>query len=378
MKAKVVIGAAFGDEGKGLMVDYFCRQAKDYPVVVRFNGGAQAGHTVVTPDGKRHVFHHFGSGTLAGAYTYLSKHFLVNPVAWKPEFQELDKKFRRCPILAVHPEAKVTTIYDMFVNQKLEESRTKRHGSCGMGVHETMLRHEKDWKLEVKNLAYSSPKDLKEHIAYCMSYSIGRLVREGLGTQENLEWMINVDRLDRFVNDCKTFAENITVDSDWSALNGREIIFEGAQGLLLDEENTRFFPHVTHSRTGLTNVMEIANNIELDQLDVVYVTRSYLTRHGAGDLPGEDSTLSFFDNTNFNNPWQQSLRFAPMDYELINRAIRDDLNDNASLDIDIKSVIAVTHADQRPFYRDFDLPVAYESHGPTHEDVMVWASRLAA
>ena len=58
---KVVIGANFGDEGKGLMTDYFAAQAvenKESCLVVLHNGGAQRGHTVVTPEGYRHVFHH--------------------------------------------------------------------------------------------------------------------------------------------------------------------------------------------------------------------------------------------------------------------------------------------------------------------------------
>ena len=64
---KVVIGANFGDEGKGLMTDYFCAEAikkNESCIVALCNGGAQRGHTVVTPDGTRHVFHHFGSGTI--------------------------------------------------------------------------------------------------------------------------------------------------------------------------------------------------------------------------------------------------------------------------------------------------------------------------
>ena len=65
---KVVIGANFGDEGKGLMTDYFASKSNK-SLVVRFNGGGQAGHTVTTKDGRRHVFHHFGSGIFAGADT---------------------------------------------------------------------------------------------------------------------------------------------------------------------------------------------------------------------------------------------------------------------------------------------------------------------
>lgn len=87
MRARAVIGASFGDEGKGLVTDYLCA-IQGAGIVVRFNGGAQAGHTVVTPDGLRHVHHHFGSGTLWGTPTFLSQFFIVNPIAFLAELLE--------------------------------------------------------------------------------------------------------------------------------------------------------------------------------------------------------------------------------------------------------------------------------------------------
>lgn len=91
-KIKVVIGSGFGDEGKGLMTDYFCSSfPRDESVLnVRFNGGAQAGHTVVTPYGLRHVFGHFGAGSfLPNVVTYLSSEFLVNPILFRKEYGKL-------------------------------------------------------------------------------------------------------------------------------------------------------------------------------------------------------------------------------------------------------------------------------------------------
>ncbi len=78
MRCRAVIGANFGDEGKGLITDYLAQTGGD--VVVRFNGGAQAGHTVVTPEGRRHVFSHFGSGSFAELPTFFSQHTIVNPI----------------------------------------------------------------------------------------------------------------------------------------------------------------------------------------------------------------------------------------------------------------------------------------------------------
>ena len=80
MEIKAVIGANWGDEGKGLMTHHFAMESANQnksTIVVCTNGGAQRGHTVVTPNGLRHVFHHFGSGTFDGADTYLPKDFYI-------------------------------------------------------------------------------------------------------------------------------------------------------------------------------------------------------------------------------------------------------------------------------------------------------------
>lgn len=83
-RADVVIGSAFGDEGKGLITDVLAAKNAGETLVVRFNGGAQAGHTVTTPEGQRHVFSHIGSGTFTGSATFLSRFFVVNPILFHP------------------------------------------------------------------------------------------------------------------------------------------------------------------------------------------------------------------------------------------------------------------------------------------------------
>src|SRR5262249_48902654 len=91
------------------------------------------------------------------------------------------------------------------------------------------------------------------------------------------------------------------------------IVFEGAQGLLLDEYH-RFFPHVTRSRTGLANVVDLCQAMgDIDRLDVYYVIRPYMTRHGEGPFPSYDPDMSFPDPTNHPNPWQGTLRFGALD-----------------------------------------------------------------
>ena len=138
---KIVIGANFGDEGKGLMVDYFSQ--KPNSIVVCSNGGAQRGHTVTTPNGIRHIFHHFGSGVLNQASTYLSEDFIVNPIIFKQEYDELMNLNYVPNNIYINQNCIVTTPFDMMANQIIEESRGKnKHGSCGLGIFETIKRNK--------------------------------------------------------------------------------------------------------------------------------------------------------------------------------------------------------------------------------------------
>ena len=128
--ARVVIGAQFGDEGKGQAVAGEAAAAGGDGIVVRYNGGAQAGHTVVTPDGRRHVFSHVGSGAFSGAATFLSRWFVSHPMLFLKEQAAL-AALGVNPVVLIDPASPVTTPYDMLINQIVEQARGDgRHGSC--------------------------------------------------------------------------------------------------------------------------------------------------------------------------------------------------------------------------------------------------------
>lgn len=139
--ALVVADLGFGDAGKGSSVDFLVRAYKAH-TVVRYNGGAQAGHNVVTQDGRQHVFAQFGSGTFVpGVQTHLSRHMLVNPVSMLDEEEHLcslsvSDAFHRTTI---DEEALIITPFHQAANRLREYARGKdRHGSCGRGIGETM------------------------------------------------------------------------------------------------------------------------------------------------------------------------------------------------------------------------------------------------
>jgi adenylosuccinate synthase len=349
MKAYAIIGAAFGDEGKGLMTDYFAAKYADDALVVRFNGGAQAGHTVQTPANRHHVFKHFGSGTLVGSPTFLSEFFICNPILFQSELQQLEK-LNLQPAIFLHPNAIVTTPYDMMINQILEEFREgKRHGSCGVGINETVERNlHPEFSIQAHELA-DPGKLFKKLTAIQQHWVKARLLRLGI-TEISAAWQERLSSAgirNYFLSQVDFFLANCRLTDNKILKKFPAIIFEGAQGLLLDEVKG-FFPHVTRSATGLKNIVSIANTVGITTLEVFYLTRAYLTRHGSGPMPFELNQPPYqkiIDQTNVTNLYQGALRFAWLNLDLLQLAIYSDLAD-AQDSIDIKPHLLVSCMDQ--------------------------------
>lgn len=349
--AEVVIGANFGDEGKGLVTDYLASVHGKDAVVLRFNGGAQAGHTVVTPDGRRHVFSHFGSGTLAGSASYLSRFFVVHPMLFLRELEEL-RGLGADPLVFVHPDSLVTTPYDIMINQFAESARgVDRHGSCGLGFGAAVERNfDSRYALALRDL-FDRDRVVSRLRAMRQDYLPARLAAMGIrrATKAQTDLVASEDILERWLLDVAEFLALIEVAGDRVLRSARHLIFEGAQGLLLDQQG-RFFPHLTRSNTGLRNVLSVAGDLGVEALDVTYVTRAYLTRHGAGPLPGEidqPPCPGMVDETNVTNAWQGSLRFAPLDLDLLGETIRADLGlATGGFEIRHRHRLAVTCLDQ--------------------------------
>ncbi|MDB5032990.1 MAG: adenylosuccinate synthase [Chlorobi bacterium] len=394
-RATVVIGAGFGDEGKGLMTDYHCARQPG-AIVVRFNGGAQAGHTVQRHDGTRHVFHHFGAGMFAGAGTFLSRFFIVNPLLWQRETIELSEPGQVPPRLLIDREAPMTTPYDMLINQELESARgASRHGSCGIGINETINRcRHPDLATWVRDIEH--PAALRATLLAIRDHVPVRLAADGVGKPSDLAARVLASDavIENFMGIAGHMRDAAMLTDVAMLAMADAVVFEGAQGLLLDEHH-RFYPHVTHSRTGLPNVAAIAGEIGIAELDVTYVTRAYATRHGAGPFPTEDPGMSFPDPTNVPNEFQGDLRFGALDLDLMKQAIDNDATPGFTLN----RTLAITCMDQMPdnvrvrlqgvdrvVGRDMlpelvqaavGIPVGYLSNGPARDDVRLYAPEVA-
>lgn len=346
-RATIIIGANYGDEGKGLLVDSHASLVGEGAIVVRFSGGANAGHTVVTPDGVHHVFSHFGAGTLAGAATFLSRYFIANPFLWQKEALELHAK-GVSPRVFIDRRALLTTPYDMMLNQFAEMARgSSRHGSCGVGINETVQRCvDGHFVTQARMLSkmlpdFGSLRHALEEIR--TRYVPRRIIELGIEVSAEMVEMINNDAIiDNFLSAAASMRRHITISDEGILEQSDQVIFEGSQGLLLDEING-YFPHVTRARTGLTNAMNIINLVGAEEVNAIYVTRAYMTRHGAGPFPSEVDGMAYPDPTNVDNAWQGSLRFGSIDLGALSRAIEVDF---APFSGAVRKQLAVTCIDQ--------------------------------
>lgn len=335
MRSYAVIGAGFGDEGKALMVDHLVRHLNS-KVVARFNGGGQASHTVQTVDGHRHIFSSASAGTFAGAGTFFGERFIVNPYLIDSEMAELKHKGFE-PDLYCHDHARVTTIFDMAINAAIELERgDQRHGSCGIGINETVTRHERGFPLTAEHLRSSSRKELAAVLKRIHREWVPTRLKElgihDLPTSFHMKTgeVLKNDNYDEHVIRLLMGAMHLKVgDSIGSGeLEDTHLVLEGAQGLMLDEE-LGVFPHVTRSLTGLPYAIETSSWAWHSEIVPVYVTRAYATRHGAGHLKHEGEFITLGDKvkerTNVTNTWQGSFRFAPLDLQELRRFIDLDL-----------------------------------------------------
>ena len=333
MKCKIVVGANYGDEGKGLVTRILSKKAIDSGkscLNILYNGGCQRGHTVDYSKDYRHVYHHFGCGTLDGADTYFDKDFIVNPATFCIEYDELflDK------VVYIHPECRVSTPWDMMLNQMIEKNRGKElHGSVGMGIFETRKRYETTTDAKSFSQLVSMSND--ELYYYCASISKQYLPKKVSELKispdiiaEYMQYIIARDTVMNFIADLRRMQSVCKLAPLHKIVREYDVVVcEGGQGLALDEGNLDNYPYLTPSTTGSAVMYNRLKTYTTD-IETCYVTRTYFTRHGAGPLPTEcekeDINAEITDLTNVPNEFQKSIRYGKFDVdELIKRIEKD-------------------------------------------------------
>ncbi|WP_160693014.1 adenylosuccinate synthase [Clostridium sp. C2-6-12] len=282
MSAFIVLGAQWGDEGKGKMTDYLAEEAN---VVVRFQGGNNAGHTVVVGD-KEYKLHLIPSGILYDdKLNVIGNGVVVDPKALFDEIEYLEGVGVKVTPekLIVSDRAQLIMPYHKTLDILKEKARGKNDiGTTGKGIGPCYTDKFERCGIRVCDLMHEDvfAEKLQENIKMKNEYITKVLGGEALNYDEILkEYLEFAKKLRPFVQDT-----SVRVYNEIKADN--TILFEGAQGMLLDIDYGTY-PYVTSSNTtagGVASGVGIGPNMITN---AVGITKAYTTRVGKGPFPTE-------------------------------------------------------------------------------------------
>ena len=372
-QAILVADLGYGDAGKGSVVDYLTRR-HGARTVVRHNGGAQAAHNVVAPDGRHHTFAQFGSGAFVpGVRAYLSRFMLIDPLALLGEAEHLREVGVADALarLVIDREALVVTPLQQAMNRLRELARGDgRHGSCGMGIGETMADALARPALALRAGDLAERAAVLRKVACLRDHKLAELdsLRPSLPDSEaarrELALLLDPATGELCADLYGGVARRIEiVEGEWLARRLEQpgtVIFEGAQGVLLDEWHG-FHPYTTWSTTTFANAEALLGEANYGgEVTRLGVARAYATRHGPGPFVTEDPALaaSLPEAHNATNPWQRAFRVGSFDLVATRYALA------VAGPVD---GLAVTHLDRLAALPAWHVCHAYHYDGPARD-----------
>jgi adenylosuccinate synthase len=277
--ATVIVGAQWGDEGKGKIVDLL---ARDSDVVCRYNGGPNAGHTIVA-DGETYKLKHIPSGVLQGKECVIGAGCVVDPQVLIEELDDLDARGVATDRVRLSGNAHLIMPWHVMIDQASE----RRLGKLAIGTTRRGIGPcyaDKAMRLGIRVQDILDPKILRQKIEVALAEK--NLWLERVYGEEPIE-------LEGLVETHETYAERLRsriVDAsllvDRALRDGKRILFDGAHGTLLDLDHGTY-PFVTSSPT-VAGGAAVGTGIGPTRIDaVIGVAKSYVTRVGQGPFPSE-------------------------------------------------------------------------------------------
>ena len=356
----ILCGMQFGDEGKGTFVDYLAHE-QNIDCVVRYNGGSQASHTVVTPSQVVHKFSQLGSGMFLGScHTYLTENMVVNLDNLLVEMDIFSKKtgIQLSDLISrihIHENCFVVTPYHKLINKLREFSLGEnRRGTVGTGVSEVRyllsepktFPYEPSLGIQVKDIFNPDSRNFVigrmealENYAFRLYnknkdtiwQNVPNEMKEGL--QEEITDLLKtpkafigfaVSYMDfaRFLNSRFNFRKCLYSTYEESFRRTcNSAIFEGSQGLLIDG---------TYGIKPNTTFLDTTNNFALDisyyrdDITKVGIAKAFTSRHGLGVFPTESEEVSskISDENQEETFWNGKIRFGWFDAVLLRYAQR--------------------------------------------------------
>jgi adenylosuccinate synthase len=282
MNVTLVLGAQWGDEGKGKIVDIL---SKDADIVARYQGGANAGHTVVF-NGKKFILHLIPSGILnPNSFCIIGNGVVIDPYALLEEIDLLGKfNISVDNRLLISNKAHLILPYHKILDKVSEECSEKSIGTTGRGIGPAYVDKFARCGIRVSEILH--PEILKNHLEKNFKEKI-QLITKYYGKEvEEQDYNRQISEYLEALNKIKQYVADTTFFINRQIKDGKKVLIEGAQGTLLDVDHGTY-PFVTSSNptsggacTGLGIPPTVITNI-------IGVTKAYTTRVGNGPFPSE-------------------------------------------------------------------------------------------
>jgi len=355
-KISVIVGTQWGDEGKGKITDFFAGEA-DY--VVRFQGGNNAGHTVIVND-EIFKLHLIPSGVLySKPVSVIGNGVVVDPKVLLTEIAGLQKRGID-PNLLVSDRAHVIMPYHIDMDVAITEHQGKlAAGSTKRGI--APVYADKMYRHGIRMIDLLEPEIFREKLE--KSYLFNKnLAEKALGGKisssiESIytEYLEYGKQLEKYISDISTILYN-------AKTAGKSILFEGAQGVSLDVDHG-IYPHTTSSNTAAGN-MAAGCGVSFTKIDkIIGAAKTYVTRVGISPFPseieGEDAKSLRDKGNEYGTTTGRPRRVGWLDLVQLRQAVRvNGLTDIALIKLDVLNN-----------FKELPVCIAYDVNGKTHTEM---------
>ena len=287
MANTVVVGAMWGDESKGKLIDFL---AHDKDVVVRWGGGSNAGHTVVVPNDAggedEYKLHLVPSGILhESTLCVVADGVVLDPASFVGELTSLKARGVSCENLKISGNVHIVLPYHVLLDELEEKRKGKRAlGTTGRGIGPAY--QDKAARVGIRMREFVDPALFAERLVEVLEYK-NELLTKIYGVAP-LSAEAILAELAPHAESLRPYVDDTALRVAYAARSGKKVLFEGAQATLLDID-LGTYPYVTssHPSAGGACVGTGLGPTQIDQ--IIAVTKSYTTRVGAGAFPTEQN-----------------------------------------------------------------------------------------
>ena len=349
-KITAIVGAQWGDEGKGKITDFFAGEA-DY--VVRFHGGNNAGHTVVV-DNKTYKLHLIPSGVVYGEpMSIIGNGVVVDPKVLLDEIAYIKKKGIE-PKLMVSDRAHVIMPYHIVLDGVLSGHQgSLAAGSTRRGI--APVYADKMYRNGIRMIDLLEPEILNEKLEKGYGFAKG-LIEKLFGQRLNITQNEIFDSYSSYGQKLKDYITDTALELYNAHKTGKAILFEGAQGISLDVDHG-IYPYTTSSNTAAGHISTGTGVSFRDINRIIGVVKAYLSRVGEGPLPseinGDDAHILREKGNEYGTTTGRPRRVGWLDLVQIRQAVR----------VNGLTEIALTKLDILNGFEELSICVAYKIDG---------------